>query len=328
MAFSKKKKLSPIKRILAVFCWLTMCGALGWFGTSLGMTPYLMTIIKHPSVIFNPNPAAQFALEQVNILVLGTDVDYNNQNQVIHTQARSDSIFVVRCNFEKGKERIDAISIPRDTIVEIPGHDRQKINAAHALGGPELAKQTVEQALGIQIDQVLVLSFDGFRKLIDSIGGLYVTVDKKMDYDDNWGNLHIHLQPGYQWLDGYKAMGFVRFRHTDDDFHRIKRQQGFVTSFKTQLTKQSPLRYKGILESIRKSISGTVNDDQLVELAAWIRNLSSTKIQMNTIPIRSTGRLSFEIDEQKAQQMLKEMNFFSSFSASSGITRSEPETKL
>ena len=71
-----------------------------------------------------------------------------------------------------GRFAFRKLSIPRDTFASIPGHDAQKINAAYAFGGAKLEVQTVEQFLGIDVDQVAVVDFDGFRDFIDAIGGV------------------------------------------------------------------------------------------------------------------------------------------------------------
>lgn len=311
MAFAKKKrKKSRFRRLLTGFLWLTFClGALA-VGGILGQSPIMRQIIYQlPEILTRPNPAGHFDQNQVTFLILGADVDYDNKNRVIKKQARSDTMFVVRCDFGSNEGRVDGISIPRDTLVDIPGNGRGKINAAHAIGGQPLAKETVEQALGVHIDHVLTLDFVGFQKMVDSMGGLYVNVDKQMDYDDNWGNLHIHLKPGYQWLNGYQAMGFVRYRHSDDDFHRIKRQQAFAEALKTQLKSQSVTRIPRILQKVRDSISGTTNDQQLISLAAWVRNVKTENIRMSTVPVRPTGRTTFEIDSDKLELLLTQMNF-------------------
>src|SRR5205807_9350050 len=110
-----------------------------------------------------------------------------------------------------------------------------KINAAHNFGGPELTNETIQQAFGVSADAWVVLNFEGFQQIVDAIGGIDVDVSKKLDYDDNWGNLHIHLKPGYQHLNGYQAMGFVRMRHSDSDEMRSKRQHEFMEAMRSKV---------------------------------------------------------------------------------------------
>src|SRR5207253_927402 len=128
--------------------------------------------------------------------------------------------------------RITGVSIPRDTLAAPDGYKRQKINAFHLLGGPDLSKAAVESLIPVQIDRVVVLNYKAFEDMIDLVGGVDVSVPKKMDYDDVRGHLHIHLKPGPQHLGGEDAVGFVRFRHSDDDFHRQGRQKAFLLAFK------------------------------------------------------------------------------------------------
>ena len=165
---------------------------------------------------------------QVNVLLLGRDLDRDRHGQVVKTNGRTDTIILAHYDF--ADKCVNMLSIPRDTRVAIPHHGHHKINAAHAYGGPNLACRTVEGLLGVHPDDYIVVDFEGFEKAVDLMGGLTLTVDKKLDYDDNWGGLHIHLQPGRQLLNGKQAIGFVRYRkskdgHADTDIERIARQQ-------------------------------------------------------------------------------------------------------
>jgi len=97
---------------------------------------------------------------------LGDDVEHS----------LADSLHVLTINPDKHKATL--IGIPRDSWVEIPGHGTSKINAANQIGGPALTLATVRALTGLHVDHVVVVDFQGFRKLIDAIGGIEITVPK------------------------------------------------------------------------------------------------------------------------------------------------------
>jgi LCP family protein required for cell wall assembly len=136
---------------------------------------------------------------------------------------RSDTIVLARVR--PVQREIVFFSIPRDTRVPVPGFGRTKINHAASYGGVPLLKASLEQWLRIPIDHWVVVDFEGFRRLIDRMGGVPVDVEKAMDYDDPSDGTHIHLVPGRQWLDGQAALDYARFRGDPEaDGGRTRRQ--------------------------------------------------------------------------------------------------------
>jgi LCP family protein required for cell wall assembly len=120
------------------------------------------------------------------------------------------------------------ISIPRDSLVEIPGFGQNKINAAYSLGGPPLLVQTVEQATGVRIGGYVEVGFDGFYEIVEAVGGVEVCLEAPIA-DERAG---IDLPAGCQTLGGADALGYVRTRYTDPngDFGRVERQREFVAA--------------------------------------------------------------------------------------------------
>jgi polyisoprenyl-teichoic acid--peptidoglycan teichoic acid transferase len=167
------------------------------------------------------------------ILVLGSDRRFGDAKAGI--PARSDTIIVVRLDPDQNATAI--LSIPRDLRVDIPGHGRDKINTAYAIGGPKLTVRTVKQLLGIPISHVVNVNFGGFRRAVDRLGCVYHDVDRRYfnDRGGPGGYATINLKPGYQKLCGKDALDYVRYRHTDDDFVRAQRQQEFLRQAKDQI---------------------------------------------------------------------------------------------
>jgi len=137
--------------------------------------------------------------ERTNILVLGVDARPGE------TTSRSDTMILVSVDPKLNKAAV--VSIPRDTKVTIKGAT-EKICAANALGGPQLAVSTVEDLMGIDIDYWVEMDFNGFKKIVDTLGGVTITVPQRM-YKPSEG---IDLQPGTKKLNGSEALAFVRFR--------------------------------------------------------------------------------------------------------------------
>jgi polyisoprenyl-teichoic acid--peptidoglycan teichoic acid transferase len=163
-------------------------------------------------------------MDSFNVIIAGLDGGEGKASS-----HRTDSLIVAHINQREHSAIL--VSIPRDSRVPIPGHGVDKINAAFALGGPDLMRKTVEDFLGVPVPFYFVMYVDGFVKVIDSLGGVEVNVEKKMNYDDRSQNLHIHLKPGLQLLNGTDAMGYARFRHdATGDFGRIGRQQKVLDS--------------------------------------------------------------------------------------------------
>ena len=216
--------------------------------------------------------------DQINILVMGIDTQYG-------WQARSDSLNLVHIDFSRN--RIGILSIPRDTLVDIPGHGQDKINHAHMFGGPELSCRTVSEYLDIPLKYYIEVNFPLFMQMVDDLGGVTVDVDKPIYYNDYAANLHIDLHPGIQKLSGYQAMGYVRFRHDNaSDWGRIDRQHKFFQAIARQLI--SPSNYyklPSILHSASSNIRTNLGASQTMKIAFRVPGIYRTgSVEMGVIP--------------------------------------------
>ncbi len=178
------------------------------------------------------------------ILVLGSDAregDSIDRSQA--GPARADSIMLVHVAFGSVRK----LSIPRDSLARIPGHDPQKINAAYAFGGPALMIETVEGFMGngVKVNHLIEVDFEHFPELIDALGGIDVTVEHRIcspPFDNFWKGLDFRA--GKQHLDGAKALGFSRIRKNpcqpnETDVERAARQQLVLNGIKDQVTSLS-----------------------------------------------------------------------------------------
>ncbi len=203
-----------------------------------------------------------FLIGGQTILVLGTDVRSGafagpdeaetencieavtsgrpTDNNCKHGPYRSDTIMLIRA----GAGTLRKLSIPRDTLADVPGKGPQKINSAYASGGAKLAVRTVEGLLGLDVDQVAIIDFDGFRQFIDSIGGVTVDLPYPVCSTVSDGAFNLKLDEGENHLDGYQAITLARTREntcgegqfTGTDVERAQFQQLIIDGIKGQLT--------------------------------------------------------------------------------------------
>ncbi|RAP74426.1 LCP family protein [Paenibacillus montanisoli] len=204
--------------------------------------------------------------ERVNILVMGGD----NRGLKKSETARSDSMMVL--SVDPLTKKAHVFSVLRDTYVEIEGHGEGRINTALALGGPNLAMKTIGGLLGLDIQYYVYTDFEGFKSLIDAIGGIQnFEVEKNMNYVDNAdGNRYdIHLKKGIQDLDGTKALQYVRFRHDAmSDFTRTERQRKLLDAVAEKMKSGwNLLKMKKIVDSIQPYVESNIEVSDMLKLA-------------------------------------------------------------
>ncbi|WP_390216626.1 LCP family protein [Halobacillus campisalis] len=175
---------------------------------------------------------------KTNVLLLG--VDQRNDET-----PRSDTIMVAQYDEEGNVAKV--ASIMRDTYVRIPGHDYNKINAAFALGGPELMRQTIKENFGVDVEYYSIVDFNGFTQIVDTLApsGVEVDIEKNMQYKS--GDTNIDLQQGTHELDGEELLGYARYRSdSQGDFGRVQRQQEVL-----KLLKEEAVSFNGVMKAPR-----------------------------------------------------------------------------
>ncbi|PKM99430.1 MAG: hypothetical protein CVU78_06375 [Elusimicrobia bacterium HGW-Elusimicrobia-2] len=168
--------------------------------------------------------------ERINMLFVGAD----------QVMGGSHSDVVLWVSYEPKTRFIDIVSVPRDVLIKWDEHKSwipRKLSEILFLNtrqhgmesGVLLFKKELEKFLDVKFDYYMIVTFDAFVHVIDALGKIPVTVDIPMHYDDYWGGLHIHFEPGDYMMSGAEALKYVRFRHSAlGDMGRIKRQQDFV----------------------------------------------------------------------------------------------------
>lgn len=225
--------------------------------------------------------------ERVNILVMGLDQNTDANGKVITGAGlagrRSDTLMLF--SGDPDTKQISVISIPRDSRVEIPGHGLDKINAAHAYGGPALAMETVSNFLGVPVHYYARSSFDGFAKLVDLLGGVEYTVEKDMYYPDPTQNLLIDLKKGPQTLTGDKAVQYWRYRADSDDIVRISRQQKLLRAVVAKAVSPGQLlRLPKIAVDMYGYIDTNLGLSDILTYAGLASGFNSEDMQVGTVP--------------------------------------------
>ena len=218
--------------------------------------------------------------EPTTTLVIGTD---GGRARGRTDANRSDSLMLIRV--DPKTHRLSYLSIPRDLRVEIPGYGTSKINAANQVGGPALTLATVKALTGLPIDHVVVVDFDGFRELIDAVGGIQVDVPKRIlsnKFDcpykprrcaswEGW-----RFEKGTQHMDGQRALVYSRIRTnrldpSDTDISRGTRQQAVADALGREIASVGTfLRLPFMGDTIAAPLATDLSAWELAQLG-WVR---------------------------------------------------------
>ena len=240
--------------------------------------------------------------ESRNILLMGTD----------GSNERTDVMMLLMINAEQ--DRIDLVSVPRDTRVNYEG-DYVKINSIAEYGGVEDLMKTITSITGVNIDSYMSITFEGFRNVIDILGGVDFDVPEDMYYEDPYQDLYIDLAAGQQHLDGKKAEMVVRYRgYPNADLARIGVQQSFLRALYEQnlnagLIVKAPALIPEMIQSVRTDLS-------IAQISSYLpmgQSLVSGDLQTHSLPGDSQyiDELSFFIvDQSQTNALISEIQSY------------------
>jgi LCP family protein required for cell wall assembly len=216
--------------------------------------------------------------DAMNILLVGSD----RRSTTGKSYGRSDTIMLV--HVDPDNNYLSTISFPRDLRVDLKGYGKQKLNAAYAYGGPALSIRTIQSLTGVDIDHYLEVDFKAFRDMTDTLGGVYLEVDRRYYYD-GWNYEKIDLQPGYRLLDGADALDYVRFRHDANlDFGRMERQQRFLSALRQQaMGWDLGLNLSGLIGALFDNVTTDLGTNEFIKLAWWGVRLEGSRIRQVTL---------------------------------------------
>jgi LCP family protein required for cell wall assembly len=265
-------------------------------------------------------PKTQLAeAKPLTILLLGTDYRPD------HPTYLSDVMMVATLNPNTKSSTI--VSLPRDTRLELDGYKPRKLNEYYPVfksrekESGEVAEEQMKKMIGkylnINIDYVTVINFQGFRDVVDNLGGVDVTVDKNMCYRDRADGTNINLTAGAKHLNGDQALDFVRYRKSNcrprtaesDDFDRNRRQNQVLHALIDQMQSFNALtKFGTIIKAVDKNMMTDIESQQMKNIVQTYWNISKQNVKYN--PVSGTWRSPYVyIDEQQldlARQALQE----------------------
>lgn len=318
---SKFKKILKWSSLVLVSAVVFYAGYILYFPASA----LLREIFKNPtsalSLVKNPEGNLKSDNGRTNFLLLGIDKRENipytykiGNGQTAKNGFLSDTIMVV--SIDQNTKQMAMISIPRDTWVKLPswsGHSSAfaKVNAAYSYGesegypggGMALAREVVSDSLGINIHYTARIDFAGFKKAIDTLGGVEVTVDRAFDdYNYPAGNTtgykHVHFNAGKQHMDGNKALEFVRSRQGTNgegsDFARAKRQQKVLVAAREKAlsvyTIFDPFKINNLFSNFGEALATDVDLAALPKLYKFGKEVNVNEIK--TLVLDTTNYMS------------------------------------
>ncbi|ENJ9655861.1 LCP family protein [Clostridium botulinum] len=302
---SKRKKSRSLKIIIILFSFIILLGILGYF--------YLLGFTNNSKLGEGKiNTKKAEAGEPVNILVMGVDIGDPGSKEASDPK-RTDTMLVV--NYNPKTKNINMVSVPRDTRVTMNGK-KIKINSAHAINGVNGSISAVENLLGIEINNYAKIDYEGFRKVIDAIGGVEMDITRNMNYDDPSQNLHIHFQKGTTvHLDGKKAEEFFRWRKNnngtgfaDGDLGRIENQHKFISKVVEKVKSPSIIpKIPNILSTIPDYVETDMSPEEIIKYGYAVTKGDKSSINMITLQgeAKYIGNVSYFIyDREKNRDIV------------------------
>lgn len=231
--------------------------------------------------------SSMLGAKPVNILLMGLD----------ESKTRTDVVVLAHIDPKQGL--INLLSLPRDTLVEIDCESigevcvtPDKLAHAHAYGGEqgaEVTVRTVEGLLGIQIDHYVRADFEGFKQVVDILGGVDLVIDQNMDYEDPYADppLSIHFQASDapQHLDGQAALEFVRFRGTTGDIGRTERTKQFLLALAQKAKEtQSLVKLPSVISTGLQYVDTDIDTSTGLAIAKGALGADLGLVQMETLP--------------------------------------------
>ncbi len=277
---TKKRKMSKKKKVLISVLSLLLLIIIGAGGAYM----YIRGKVYDDSTkVQNVDYKEQSGI--TNILLIGTDA------RKVDEAARADAIIIA--TIDSNHKKLKLTSIMRDTLVKIPGHGEQKINAALAFGGPDLLMQTIKDNFDLILNKYVMVNFKGFQSIINQVGGIDVDVH---DYEIKELNKFIGeyeknkspkiTKPGMQHLDGQQALAYARIRKVGDgDYERTERQRRVIDLVTQKFKDLSVLKYPSVMSDLLPYVKTNIEPAMILNYAYTVSKFPSLKFEQLRIPV-------------------------------------------
>lgn len=266
--------------------------------TAFGYVYFKLNGIHDPSADNELLSSTDYKSEKgiTNILLVGTDGRSKEENGT-----RSDSMMIL--TVDNKNKSIKLTSLARDTYVDIPGRGKEKLTHAYAYGGINLLIETIEDNFELDIQNYAVVDFFSFMDIIDTLGGVTVSVNKgelaelqKYTYESytlnknpNKGSLKIIESEGTHKLNGYQALGYARIRYNDSAMERDRRQREIMQAMINSFKDLPVSKYPSLVDSILPYVKTNMRPTKIMGLCATILGIGNFNISQLEFPVYNNG---------------------------------------
>ena len=294
---NKRKKMSLLNKVLisltfvCVFC-ISILG--GVFVYSYGLLDKIEQVTLDKEDLSTNSYVSKDNIK--NIALFGVDSTDNGE------YGRSDSIMIL--TIDRVNDELKVSSIMRDSYVNIPNHNKDKINHAYAFGGPQLAIKTLNQNFNLDIQDFITVDFESFPKIIDALGGIDLNITQ--DEIDAYININSHINhlnalndtdvsyittPGVQHVNGTQALAYARIRYTDGgDAVRAERQRIVLDTLIEKLKETPVKQYGNILNELLPLVKTSLSSNEILGVATNILQVTDSPIRQTTFPLLEDSR--------------------------------------
>ena len=227
------------------------------------------------------DPAPEAKEKPFYMLLLGSDAREGD------VASRSDVMILLRVDQTTGQ--LTMVSIPRDTMVDLPGYGRSKINAAYAYGGAAMAVEAVNKFAGISISHYAEIHFEELEQLVDALGGVWVNVPVSNNQTGS-SNTGMAIEAGEQLLTGEQALAFARERYGYErgDFQRADNQKLLLQAIIKQVLSVSPIDLPGTIQQLAECITTDYSITDIIALAQKFQGAGTITFYSATVPSSTT----------------------------------------
>ncbi len=247
-----------------------------------------------------------FVKGDVNVLVLATDKG----------RLLTDTVMVANVNTHT--KSLNLMSIPRDTRITLDSGSNVKLNSVYQREDedkrPNLVKKKIEELIGLKLDYYVVIHPEGFRNVIDALGGVDFYVPQNMHYEDPSQDLYIHLNEGMQHMDGNMAEQYVRYRsgYANADLGRIHAQQEFLKAlYEQKLNAKTIAKLPTIYSQVKDDFKTNIGLSDISRLAKTLYNFNDATLNAYQLPStpQYIGGASYMVPDENAIKELVDTVF-------------------
>ena len=244
--------------------------------------------------------------DAINIAVFGVD------SRTEDVSGRSDAMMILSVDTKHRK--IKAVSLMRDSLVDIEGYGKKKINSAYAIGGVELAIQTINRNFGMNISDYVTVNFNQLAELVDALGGVEVEITEaerrnankyiKEMADEAGVEAELIKEAGYVTLYGYQAVAYTRIRYVGNaDFERTERQREVMRKLMDKALDMNVAKYPALINSLIPMVETSLSNEEILKIASFVLLSGKPGFEEGRFPIDGTYKtnsfyaMEYDLDE-------------------------------